>query len=568
VPLDHQGVPIPSLLALYERGMGRFCAFGSGPCKTLAEELAASPNPTAIRSFTLEGHPLAPVVGHDDEGKLFGLVDAQTSVLRVERTPPGGTPRFDLRYLRQDGSGQTDPSGPVTVPRGTVFNRKFWAARCDPVALAGFRATDELLTWADAQDLTTVHRRGAAGRKCGNDTGKKTARVDLGYTATEPAIEASADVAAFLAVNPTPSQPPLLRVCAIRNSSVQQRTPNQSRSASLRRAVNRYPIAIEAGLAYFREEPGGILTAFDPTIVPKDKGFIPIRSVERATVVGDHVIALDPSSGQAWVATPSSPPKNLPGIFGALVANGGDVVAVATLPDGKVTAWPWATASTAPGTATGMVADDLGAVRTCAGTVCATPIVLVTPEAKQGKDLNGDGDTADRVLQFYDPQTLKVTSSGYAVSGKPEEDVVAAGSMVAFRVPEAGQAAAGVDLNHDTDRTDDVLHLLVFEPPGNDRAGVASRQHWVGRSRPGRSVADPRVARALSRHRRRRLLHRVRAGAGRRRSQRRRHPGRRARRLPRAERLGTAGGGDDRTASPARYPTRRHTARRLGARDR
>jgi len=78
-------------------------------------------------------------------------------------------------------------------------------------------------------------------------------------------------------------------------------------------------------------------------------------------------------------------------------------------------------------------------------------VILVTPEAAQGADLNGDGDLDDRVIQIALAPGLP-RSLGFAV-----EDFVASDSLVAFRVREAAQG--GQDLDGDGDTDDDVLFV-------------------------------------------------------------------------------------------------------------
>src|SRR5205814_395539 len=71
--------------------------------------------------------------------------------------------------------------------------------------------------------------------------------------------------------------------------------------------------------------------------------------------------------------------------------------------------------------------------------VAGSVVAFITPEAAQGhQDLNGDGDTTDRVLQVYDADagTLLV-GQGAAVRPQAAEDFVVGGEpgreLVAFR---------------------------------------------------------------------------------------------------------------------------------------
>lgn len=71
-----------------------------------------------------------------------------------------------------------------------------------------------------------------------------------------------------------------------------------------------------------------------------------------------------------------------------------------------------------------------------------------SPEASEGRDLNGDGDLLDEVLHCYDTATGVLTDLGLAVDA-----VLTSGPLVAGLVSEAGQ---GVDLNGDGDTLDSV----------------------------------------------------------------------------------------------------------------
>jgi Tol biopolymer transport system component len=83
-------------------------------------------------------------------------------------------------------------------------------------------------------------------------------------------------------------------------------------------------------------------------------------------------------------------------------------------------------------------------------------VAILTPEKDQGAiDLNGDGDTDDRVLQLFDAATTVTTNVGRAaeefeLGGTPGDE------LVAFRVREASQQD---DLNGDGDQADDVLQI-------------------------------------------------------------------------------------------------------------
>lgn len=66
---------------------------------------------------------------------------------------------------------------------------------------------------------------------------------------------------------------------------------------------------------------------------------------------------------------------------------------------------------------------------------CGAYFAFLTPEAAQnGTDLNGDGDTLDRVVQVYDPATGALVNTG-----QEAEEFVCNDKLVAFRTGEAAQ---------------------------------------------------------------------------------------------------------------------------------
>lgn len=85
--------------------------------------------------------------------------------------------------------------------------------------------------------------------------------------------------------------------------------------------------------------------------------------------------------------------------------------------------------------------------------VCGGRVAFLTPEADQNHlDLNGDGDTQDRVLQLFDPVTETLTNTHWAA-----EEFVCNPYLLAFRTAEASQDHT--DLNGDGDATDSVLEV-------------------------------------------------------------------------------------------------------------
>jgi hypothetical protein len=83
-------------------------------------------------------------------------------------------------------------------------------------------------------------------------------------------------------------------------------------------------------------------------------------------------------------------------------------------------------------------------------------LVAVQESDQGGHDLNGDGDTLDRVVHIWDPaggtKNLKLAAPRPNLSAEPLGD-----GSVAFRVKEEDQG--GTDLNGDGDATDLVVHV-------------------------------------------------------------------------------------------------------------
>ena len=111
--------------------------------------------------------------------------------------------------------------------------------------------------------------------------------------------------------------------------------------------------------------------------------------------------------------------------------------------------------------------------------VAGSLVAFLSPENGQGEDMNGDGDTVDRVVWLYDAASGELTDIGMAA-----EDFVLGETALAFRTRES--AEGGADLNGDIDRDDDVLFVYSLRA----RCLLATRQAVT----PCRLEAcDPRV---------------------------------------------------------------------------
>jgi cysteine-rich repeat protein len=97
-------------------------------------------------------------------------------------------------------------------------------------------------------------------------------------------------------------------------------------------------------------------------------------------------------------------------------------------------------------------------------------VAFLTPESAQGGGggtiLNGDGDKSDRVLQLWE--------GGLTNVGQAAEEFVLGSNLVAFRTREASQGAGGTDLNEDADKLDHVLQVwdLVTDQLVNTKQAV------------------------------------------------------------------------------------------------
>ncbi len=88
-------------------------------------------------------------------------------------------------------------------------------------------------------------------------------------------------------------------------------------------------------------------------------------------------------------------------------------------------------------------------------------VAFTTPESAQGANLNGDGDTSDRVLQIYESTPALLTNTKQATEDfviGTQAATCGSGPPVAFRTSEAAQNKV---LNADGDKNDDVLQVFV-----------------------------------------------------------------------------------------------------------
>ena len=88
------------------------------------------------------------------------------------------------------------------------------------------------------------------------------------------------------------------------------------------------------------------------------------------------------------------------------------------------------------------------------------PVIAFTSfEDSAGKDLNGDGDKNDHVIQYYDISKKHLVNTS-VVGGSREEGPSVNGSVIAFTTHEGD---IDKDLNGDGDKHDSVIRYLIVQ---------------------------------------------------------------------------------------------------------
>lgn len=103
--------------------------------------------------------------------------------------------------------------------------------------------------------------------------------------------------------------------------------------------------------------------------------------------------------------------------------------------------------------------------------------VGVSEAAQGGQDLNGDGDAFDLVIHLREPGAARARNLGLASTFQ----VQVRGALVTFPVVEAHQAAGGIDLNGDGDTSDRVLHAYDARTGRTHAPGIATYDVDVAR---------------------------------------------------------------------------------------
>jgi 6-phosphogluconolactonase (cycloisomerase 2 family) len=162
VPFDYWGGGAKSVLAetpgapvaIFLEGTAEIPAMGASDPITIQHKLAAQSSPSSfVRSFTLNGRPLPPLLRVTSSGGLFGTADAVESALRIARNDgKGGPSLFDLSdRLSADG-------------RGPIMIDTFNLAVNSPVPLQGLQATDGAIAYArdEAREANNLNFRADA----------------------------------------------------------------------------------------------------------------------------------------------------------------------------------------------------------------------------------------------------------------------------------------------------------------------------------------------------------------------------------------------------------------------
>jgi cysteine-rich repeat protein len=118
----------------------------------------------------------------------------------------------------------------------------------------------------------------------------------------------------------------------------------------------------------------------------------------------------------------------------------------------EVCDWPMRASCWQPVGSRASAIDASGTVLALLAPECPFEQPPQQPCPSGGVDLNGDGDTADRVVRIHRADTGRLVETGQAA-----EEFVLGERLVAFRTREAAQ---GVDLNGDGDLADDILQVF------------------------------------------------------------------------------------------------------------
>jgi hypothetical protein len=378
------------------------CRQGHGVCKSIGAcgsgdrcegyALEADAQPTALVPIVTTPAMAVFVVGESSGGKdLNGDGDVDDEVVVVHAAPPGGP-------LALGGTIKQCPLAARAPGRAVVL-----ADRQGPPAIAG---EESVLAFLESEQ--------GQGRCDEDGDGSSTGAI--------------------------------LRTFVVEHGRADERTAAANLPADPAPVLDGRSVVVSRGLVFYRD-PDSVLRVFDPRRPGGAGNPRPLGPASRVAVANGVAgfIGPDPAGGgsvRIW-------------------REGDEVTALMAGPATDValsSSWIAAIVQTERGTRLavrpiqGERAREVE-VEQAADTVSISGalIAIVTPEQKQQRDLNGDGDRSDRVLELYHADAGRLVNVEQQV-----EDFVLDGRLVAFRTSERGQDG---DLNGDGDRDDVVLQL-------------------------------------------------------------------------------------------------------------
>ncbi len=210
VPFDYWGGGVKTVLAetpgspvaIFLDGQADVPALGALDPNTLPDVLAAKTDPSRfVRSFTLDGRPLPPLLRVTSTGGLFGTADAVESVLRVARIDD------------DDGTDIHDFTDRLTAGKGVILLSALSAGTNDPVPLTSLRSSSASVGYVREELRETTNLNAGSGdadlddfvvQVASSDDGTATSthkavkRVQAPSGFALPALATSDDVIAFL----------------------------------------------------------------------------------------------------------------------------------------------------------------------------------------------------------------------------------------------------------------------------------------------------------------------------------------------------------------------------------
>lgn len=198
IPLEHSAIlPLgpAAPVARFLSGQSDIEAFSGGG------QPLAIPAPSYVRSYTLDGRPLPPLLRVSDAGnELYGTADAIESVIRIARTDgDGGSPIYDFTDRLFGGTGplviRRNIEG-FTVTTGRAIPLRGLRSSAGAVAFAADEALEGDLNF-DGDDDDVVGIVIDAGTGVPTNVGRAVTQVTTGALVL-PAIETDGSVVALL----------------------------------------------------------------------------------------------------------------------------------------------------------------------------------------------------------------------------------------------------------------------------------------------------------------------------------------------------------------------------------